>query len=120
MLLELLEDNSPQSTKELRAAADLQGKANERAYTRGLGELWSRLVVVGVGEVDDGAFPSLLMSATRHRFEDLWPAAPGAHERAEDDAAKLEEALAGGPLFARELEKTLAALRIQAAPKPVR
>ncbi len=35
-LLELLEDNSPQSTKQLRANADLQGRANESAYTRGL------------------------------------------------------------------------------------
>src|ERR1700722_1098562 len=38
IVLELLEDDSPQSTKELRANADLQGRANEAAYTRALKE----------------------------------------------------------------------------------
>ena len=110
-LLELLEDNSPQSTKELRASAELQGRANEAAYTRGLKELWSRLLIVGVGEVNDGAFPSLNMSATRLRFEDSLPG--GAEEVAhrEEDAASLESALADAPLFARELAKTRATLR---------
>ena len=115
-LLDLLEDNSPQSTKELRAAADLQGRANEGAYTRALRELWARLAIVGVGEVPDGAFPSLAMSATRLRFEDLWPGEAGADEDVRDvqnagaDAARLEAALAKAPLFARELGKTVSSL----------
>jgi hypothetical protein len=71
-LLELLEDDSPQSTKVLRANAQLQGRRNETIYARALKELWSRLLIVGVGEVADGAFPSLQMSATRLRFEPLW------------------------------------------------
>ena len=109
LLLDLLEDDSPQSTKQLRASAELQGRANEPIYARALKELWSRLLIVGVGEVDDGAFPSLSMSATRHRFEDLWP---GARDRAAGgDARALEAALGEQPLFARELAKTLAALR---------
>ena len=110
VLLDLLEDDSPQSTKQLRANAELQGRANEAVYARSLKELWARLLIVGVGEVDDGAFPSLNMSATRHRFEDLWPGAPGTAAHADADAARLEAALADAPLFARELAKITAAL----------
>ena len=108
LLLDLLEDDSPQSTKQLRAAADLQGRANEAIYARSLKELWARLLVVGVGEVDDGAFPSLNMSATRHRFEDLWPGASAESELPEQ--AALQAALDAAPLFARELRRTISAL----------
>jgi hypothetical protein len=34
--------------------------------------LFNRLWVVGFGEVDDGAFPSLAIGATKTLFEDLW------------------------------------------------
>jgi len=111
LLLELLEDNSPQSTKELRAAAALQGRAHEAAYSRAMKELWARLLVVGVGEVPDGAFPSLAMSATRLRFEDLWPAPPLASPGRAADARHLEAVLAAAPLFARELARVRASLR---------
>ena len=93
LVLELLEDNSPQLTKELRASADFQGRANEPVFTKALKERWSRLLIVGVGEVDDGVFPSLAMSATRHAFEDLWPDAPDAKAHRASDAARLETAL---------------------------
>jgi len=112
LLLEILEDSSPQSTKELRANADLRGRANEATFARGMKELWSRLLIVGVGEVNDGAFPSLSISATRHRFEDLLPDGPSAREHAAEDARRLEAALGGGGrLFARELARTREALR---------
>ena len=111
IVLDLLEDNSPQSTKELRANAELQGKANEAAYARALKELWSRLLVVGVGEVDDGAFPSLNISATRLHLEHLWPGSPDAEAHLASDAAKLAATLAAAPLFARELAKTREVLR---------
>lgn len=71
-LLSLLEDDSPQSTKQLRRAAGLTGRASERTWTRALRELWERLLIVGTGEVDDGAFPSLEVGATRWIFEELW------------------------------------------------
>jgi hypothetical protein len=110
-ILELLEDDSPQSTKQLRANAGLQGRANEAAYARALKELWGRLLIVGVGEVDDGAFPSLNMSATRLRFEDLWPSPARSPAERRSDARRLDEALRASPLFARELEKSRALLR---------
>lgn len=97
-LLELLEENSPQSTRALRTEADLQGKPLEAVYARGLKELWSRLLIVGAGEVDDGAFPSLAIGATKLLFEDLWATRD---ETNEDDARHLEAALAGSPAFAR-------------------
>jgi hypothetical protein len=74
-LYALLEEDSPQSTKTLRRAAGLVGREFERVWTQAMRELWSRLLIVGTGEVDDGAFPSLAVGATRWIFEDVWEAA---------------------------------------------
>lgn len=71
-LLEVLEDDSPIATKQLRQLADLQGKANESAFNRGMRQLWNRLLVVGYGEIDEGGFPSLAVGSSRLLFEDLW------------------------------------------------
>lgn len=88
-LLALLEEDSPRSTKQLRRAAGLTGKASERVYTRALRELWERLSIVGTGEVDDGAFPSLAIGATRWIFEDLWEESGArAREEAEEFVAQ--------------------------------
>jgi hypothetical protein len=73
-LLALVEEDSPQSTKMLRRAAGLGGRAYERVWTRAMRELWTRLLIVGTGEIDDGAFPSLAVGATRWIFEDIWDA----------------------------------------------
>jgi hypothetical protein len=71
-ILSLLENESPLSTKDIKRGADLRGRASERIYEKALRELWSRLLVVAFGEVDDGAFPSLAVGSTRVLFEDLW------------------------------------------------
>lgn len=71
-ILDLLEEDSPLSTKQLRRYTDLQGKENESRYMRALKELWNRNLIVGFGEIDEGAFPSLAMGATKLLFEDLW------------------------------------------------
>ncbi len=68
---ELLEMESPLSTKEIRRGTDLKGKENEKRYTSAMKELWSTLAIFGVGEVEDGAFPSLAHAATDVVFEDL-------------------------------------------------
>lgn len=65
-------ESSPQSTKELRRTVDLEGKFHARTYEKALKELWQRLLIVGFGEVDDGAFPSLAMGAASHLFEKEW------------------------------------------------
>lgn len=105
LILEALRSDSPLSTKQLRRATDLQGKFNAPVYERALKELWQRLLIVGFGEIDDGAFPSLAIGATELIFEDL-------HEEARSmdlDAAMrtVSETLAGQPKFLRFFERTL-------------
>lgn len=70
-ILEALELESPLSTKQLKRSVGLVGKDFEAAYNRGLNELWRRLWIVGFGEIDDGAFPSLAIGSTEVLFEDL-------------------------------------------------
>ena len=71
-ILDLLDEDSPLSTKQLKKISGLQGKASETAYTRALKELWDRFLIVAYGEVDEGAFPSLAIGSTRVIFESLW------------------------------------------------
>jgi hypothetical protein len=71
-MCKLLDDNSPLSTKQLKELSGLQGKFLEADYQRRLNELWRRFLIVGTGEIDDGAFPSLAMGSTRHFFEEEW------------------------------------------------
>jgi hypothetical protein len=82
-LYHLLLDDSPQTPRMLRAALGLEGRIYEAAFNRALRELWQQLLIVGYGEVDEGAFPALAIGATRHLFEDLW-----------QDAQELDEAAA--------------------------
>ena len=70
--MDVLENNSPLSTRRLKEFTDLQGKLHEAAYSRAMKELFARLLIVGFGEVDDGAFPSLAVGATELLFDDLW------------------------------------------------
>ncbi|MBL7687779.1 MAG: hypothetical protein JNJ49_07070 [Bdellovibrionaceae bacterium] len=69
-ILELLEYESPLSTKQLRRGVGLQGKENEKRFHAATRELWRSLAMVGIGEIDDGAFPSLAHAATHTVFED--------------------------------------------------
>lgn len=107
-VLAALESDSPQGTKRLRASAGLTGRVFQSAYARATRELFERLLIVGYGEVDEGAFPSLALAATRTLFEDLWEAAgeldPGAAERT--IAARLP-----GGAFTRQHRRVLARLR---------
>lgn len=107
-LLSLLEEDSPISTKELRKRSGLQGKLLERPWTKALNELFARGLVVGTGEVADGAFPSLAVGATRWIFEDLWIAA---REGTVDDVDALIEAqLPAASAFGKEWRKILGKL----------
>lgn len=71
-ILETLEMDSPLSTKQLKHMTGLQGKMLEGAFHRALRDLWENFLIVGLGEIEDGAFPSLAYAATRVAFEDLW------------------------------------------------
>ena len=74
-ILELLEEDSPLSTKQLKKISGLEGRAAEASYQRALKELWERGLIVAFGEVDEGAFPSIAVGATRILFEEVWAAA---------------------------------------------
>jgi hypothetical protein len=80
-LFEVLENNSPLSTRKLKELTDLQGRPHESEYSRAMKELFSRFLIVGFGEVDDGAFPSLAVGATELLYDDLWRQAEGMNVR---------------------------------------
>jgi len=103
-ILALLRERSPLSTKLLRQEAGLRGKAHDRAFNQAMKILWSRLLLVGVGEVEDGAFPSLAVGATELLFEDLWLS------RSKVSAASrkaLDEALSRSKAFAKEHDRVV-------------
>lgn len=103
-ILDLLRDRSPLSTKQVRAGTDMRGKANEAMFTHAMKALWTKLLIVGTGEVPDGAFPSLAFGATELLFEDEWNARTKVPKTAN---AALDAALARTPAFERELERSL-------------
>jgi hypothetical protein len=74
-ILEALEESSPLSTKQIKKQTDLQGKFWETTYNRAMKSLWERLLIVGWGEKDDGAFPSLNVASSKLFFEEEWKAA---------------------------------------------
>lgn len=76
-LLDVLENDSPLSTRDLKKWTGLRGRDNEPEYNRGMKELFSRFLVVAYGEVEDGAFPSLAVGSTKHLYEDLWVQSKG-------------------------------------------
>lgn len=104
ILFEVLENNSPLSTKELKALTELRGKQNEAAYSRGMKELFTRFLIVGFGEVEDGAFPSLAVGATELLFEDLWREGAGMSPR--KALAVIDRLMPAGSHFRKFLEKT--------------
>lgn len=106
-LLALLRERSPLSTKELRAESGLKGKQAEALFTRAMKALWTRLAIVGIGEVADGAFPSLAVSATEAMFEDLWAARAKASKT---QLAKLDDVTSRVKVYRRELDKATQAV----------
>jgi hypothetical protein len=107
-LLDCLRESSPRSTKQLRAEVGLRGKAYEGIFTHAMKSLWSRLLVVGIGETPDGAFPSLSVAATETMFEDIWNARL---DVSGDAAGKLDDALTRTPMFAKEVARCLMTVR---------
>ena len=96
-ILEVLEMDSPLSTKQIKLATELRGKFFARAYERAMKELWAKLFIAGFGEVDDGAFPSLAVGATKTLFEELWEEAKSVSE--EDARAFLLKRFGKDSLF---------------------
>lgn len=107
-VLAILREQSPLSTKQLKRETGLVGRALEPAYQKALKELWSRLLIVGYGEVDDGAFPSLAVGATNFLFEDLYREA---QEMDAQEATKIVTAvLRKSPKLDKFFRRTIGAL----------
>lgn len=96
-ILDILEEDSPLSTKVIKKRADLVGKDSQRFYDRALRELWNRFLIVAFGEVEDGAFPSLAVGSTKNLFEDLWREAQSIRPATAEKM--LESAFTEAPLF---------------------
>lgn len=107
-ILEILEQDSPLSTKELKEAADLKGKFFESLYNNALKQLYQRGLIVSFGEKEDGAFPSSLMGSTRLLFEDVWKeAAQRDLKSAERNLRKLFDSSPALQKQLQRIEKTL-------------
>ena len=101
-ILECLLSESPLSTKELKRKIKLEGRYNEKNYERAMKDLWMRGLIVGVGEVDDGAFPSLAIGASEVMFEDL---VRQAGTLSLEKANGVLQKYLAGTLFLKELDK---------------
>ena len=75
-ILEILFADSPQSTKQLKKASELEGRLLEPTYNRALRPLWQHLLIVGYGEFADSSFPSLGLGAASSLFESAWRESP--------------------------------------------
>jgi hypothetical protein len=104
ILFEVLENNSPLSTRKLKELTDLQGRLHEAEYSQAMKDLFSRLLIVGFGEVDDGAFPSLAVGATELLYDDLWRQAEAMPLRKAQ--ATLDRLTPQPSLFRRYFDKT--------------
>ena len=104
LLFEVLENNSPLSTRKLKELTDLQGRLHEAEYSRAMKELFSCLLIVGFGEVDDGAFPSLAVGATELLYDDLWRQAEKISIRKAQET--LDRMMQSSSHFRRFFEKT--------------
>lgn len=111
-ILELLEEDSPQTTRRVRSAAGLSGKLLEGAFQRALDELWQRALIVGLREEADGGFPSLAVGPTKHLFEDLWTRS---REHTETDRAALTAALDAQKPLRRFYDQSLT--KLSSAPR---
>jgi hypothetical protein len=88
-ILTLLRERSPLSTKLLRQEAGLRGKQHDRAFNQAMKILWSRLLIVGVGE-------------------DLWLSRASVSA---DARKRLDAALSRSKAFEKEHDRVLGDLR---------
>lgn len=104
-LYQCFEERSPLSTKEAKRAAELQGRANERAYANAMKELWSKMLVVGFGEKEESSFPSLLVGASKWMHGEAWRQGRDLSEA--DATAVVDRFLPEDSAFRRDLRRRL-------------
>lgn len=103
-ILEALQMDSPLSTRELKRITELQGRMYEGVFNRAMKILFQSFQMVGFGEVDDGAFPSLAVGATQLLYEDLWQ--EGALTPLEKATDLIQKKLPADSKFGRFYRKT--------------
>lgn len=106
-IYEALCESSPMSTKALKRATELTGKPFESLFQKATKQLFEKGLIVGWGEVDDGAFPSLNYGATKLIFEDLWAEALLEHEKKTVEASRLHLESRWSPEFIKFLNQIL-------------
>ena len=111
-LLELLLSDSPLSTKQLKAAGELEGRLLEPNYNRAMKPLWQNLLILAFGEFDDSSFPSLGIGATQSLFEDMW------NEGSALKSAVAEKFLIGKLGEANPFWKFAQKIKMSRAPQP--
>lgn len=112
-VLEELNDESPLSTKKIKANLEWQGKLMELYYNRAMKPLWVGLHITGFGEEHDSSFPSLNMASTRSLFEEEWEAST---KITADSAYKeLQKRLGKDSLFLSYADKIKKKILIQGA-----
>jgi hypothetical protein len=102
-ILEVLEMDSPQSTKAIKLATELRGKSFEKNYDCAMKQLWNHGWIVGFGEIEDGAFPSLAVGATQTLFEGAWEASK--QQTPEQALQFLEQKLGADSLWLKQIRK---------------
>jgi hypothetical protein len=105
LILEVLEVDSPQSTKQIKRQVELTGKDCEARFNRAMKELFQQFLIVGYGEVEDGAFPSLAVGCTKSLYEENWSNAKGLSEN--EVSRRLKKYLGSTKLFQRFFDRTL-------------
>lgn len=103
VLLRCYEEQSPLSTKEVKRAAELEGRTHARDFEAGMKELWSRLLVVGAGEKEEGSYPSLLVGASKWMHESAFRTGLAMPE--EDALAVIDRYLPAGTPFRRWFDR---------------
>jgi len=89
-LLRHLNDDSPQPTVRLKKSSGFKGP-HAKIYEKAMSELWRRLLVIGNGEVAEGAFPSLAIGSTKVLREELWQEARESKKAHDDVHSYLSE-----------------------------
>jgi len=96
-------ENSPVSSKTLRKEFKENQGWKSNLLDKYLKDLWQRLWIVGYGEVDDGAFPSLALAASSLMFEAQVKKA--SKLKSKEALSILEKRLGKDSLFLTQLHK---------------
>lgn len=105
-------ENSPQAPKQLRRTLrDEYGlELTAAELEKVVKQLFRYLLIVGYGEIDEGAFPSLAIGASKNIFEELWDKSLTISTAQRSEA--IENLLPRNSTFAKYIMKKCAQLEV--------